>query len=144
MRKVRIFDPNRDKSVEQLFRRFMSNLKNQRGLDQADVPVDLVETDGAYRLRTDFPGLRKDDISVRVDGNIVQIDALAHEATEFKNSGCKVLRSERRNGALSQTIKLAKDIDENKVTAKLSDGVLELDLPKKTAVPSEQKVIPIS
>ena len=81
---------------------------------------------------------------MRVDGNIVRIHALAHEATEFKNSGVKVLRSERRSGALSRTFTIGKDIDANKVTAKLSDGVLELDLPKKTAVPSEQKVIPIS
>jgi HSP20 family protein len=144
MKKVRIFDPNRDESVDHLFRRFMSNLRNQRDLDQTDIQVDLVETDGEYRLRTDFPGVKKDEITVRVDGNIVQIDALAHEATELKNNGVKVLRNERCHGALSRTLTLAKDIDADKVTAKLSDGVLELFLPKKTVMSSELKVIQIS
>ncbi len=78
MPKVRLFDLKRDASVEQLFRRFMSNLRNQRSLDQTEVTVNLVETDGAYRLGTDFLGVRKEDILVRVGGNIVQIDALAH------------------------------------------------------------------
>ena len=144
MPKVRIFDLNPDESVEHMFSRFMSNLRNQRDLDQIDIPVDLVETDGAYRLRTDFPGVKKDEITVRVDGNVVQIDALAHESTELINSGVKVLRSERRHGALSRTLMLVKDIDANKVTAKLSDGVLELVLPKKTVMPPELKVIQIN
>jgi HSP20 family protein len=144
MKKVRIFDPNRDESVDHLFRRFMSNLRNQRDLDQTDIQVDLVETDGEYRLRTDLPGVKKDEITVRVDGNIVQIDALAHEAIELKNNGVKLLRNERCHGALSRTLTLAKDIDTDKVTAKLSDGVLELFLPKKTVMSSELKVIQIS
>ena len=143
MKKVRIYDPNRDESVEYLFSRFMSNLRNQRDLDQTDNPVDLVETDGAYRLRTDFPGVKRDEITVRVDGNVVQIDALAHEAAELKNNGVKVLRRERRHGSLSRTLTLAKDIEANKVTAKLSDGVLELFLPKKTDMPPELKIIQI-
>jgi HSP20 family protein len=143
MPKVRIFDPDRNESVEHMFRRFMSNLRNQRDVDMAEIQVDLVEKDGIYKLRADLPGVKKDDVTVRVNGNIIQIDAMMQESIDFKNGGVKVLRSERQSGSLSRTLNLLKDVDENKVTAKLSDGVLELVLPKKETDASELKIIKI-
>jgi HSP20 family protein len=74
---------------------------------------------------------------------MVQIDAQTQDAKEFKEDGGKVLRSERYYGSLSRMFTLASDVDENKVVAKYSDGVLTLELPKKVAASSGEKRITI-
>jgi HSP20 family protein len=117
-----------------MFRRFMTpRLFDKDLFEGMDVRVDVVEKDGSYKVRADLPGVKKENINVRIDGNIVHIDAETQDAKEFKEEGGKVLRSERYYGAVSRSFSLADDVDESKATAKYSDGVLTLDLPKKAA-----------
>lgn len=87
--------------------------------------------EGRY-VDADIPGVRKDDIHVRVDGNRVQIDAEVREEKE-KRDGGKVLRSERYFGTISRAFSLAQDVDDSRVQARYADGVLSLELPKKLA-----------
>jgi HSP20 family protein len=96
-----------------------------------EMRVDVTEIDGMYKVRADIPGAKKDDINVRIDGNLVQIDAEMKRQKDTKESGGKVLRSERWEGAVSRAFTVAQDVDESKVSAKYEDGVLTLELPKK-------------
>jgi HSP20 family protein len=93
--------------------------------------IDVSENPEAYMVKADIPGVKKEDINVRVDGNVVQIDAEARTEKETKGNGDKVLRSERHYGTISRTFSLAQDVDADKVQAKYADGVLSLQLPKK-------------
>jgi len=52
-----------------------------------------------------------------------------------------VLRIERYYGKVSRSFQLGQDIDESKATAKFTDGVLELTLPKKTATSARRLAI---
>ena len=103
-----------------------------------DIKIDVTEADGMYKVRADIPGVKKDDINVRIDGNIIQIDAEAKKEKETKGNGGKVLCSERWEGAVSRTFSVAQDVDEAKVSAKYEDGVLTLELPKKTTTASKR------
>jgi HSP20 family protein len=117
---------------ESMFKRFMTpRLFDKDFFEGMDVRVDVVEKNGSYKVRADLPGVKKENINVRIDGNIVHIDAETQDAKEFKEDGGKVLRSERYYGSVSRTFSLADDVDESKATAKYSDGVLSLELPKK-------------
>ena len=84
--------------------------------------------------------MKKEDINVRIDGNIVQIDAEVKEEKDTKEGG-KLLRSERYYGAISRAFTLAQDVDEAKATAKCENGVLTLVLPKKTTSMSKKLTI---
>lgn len=95
------------------------------------IRVDVTEADGSYAVKAEIPGVRKEDIDVRVDGNRVTITAEVKEDKEEK-SGSRVLRSERRYGFASRSFALADNVDETKVDAKYKDGVLQLTLPKRT------------
>lgn len=99
-----------------------------------DLKIKLDVTDGgdAYQVAADLPGVKKDDIKVSVDGNVVRISAESKKETEEKK-GDQVLRSERYYGMLERSFTLDSDVDEGKVEAKYADGVLKLKLPKKTA-----------
>jgi HSP20 family protein len=66
---------------------------------------------------------------MRIDGNLVQIDAETKQDKEVKEKG-KLLRSERYNAAVSRTFNLSQYIDENIAIAKYENGVPNLELPK--------------
>lgn len=144
MSKLRLFDPDFNESFESMFRRMMRPLRLEKEfLDDLDVRVDVVEKNGVYKVRADLPGVKKENINVRIDGNIVRIDAETQDAKEFKEDGGKVLRSERYYGSVSRSFSLADDVDESKAVAKYSDGVLSLELPKKASSGSGAKRLTI-
>jgi HSP20 family protein len=143
MSKVRIFDQRLNDSLDHLFRRAASSLRTEREINLCDIRVDLLETDGAYKVFADLPGVKKDDISLRVDGNIVKIDAHTNVVQHGKGNGSKVLRHERHSGSLSRVVTLAHDIDATKAHAAYSDGVLQIELPKKVNAVADAKLIKV-
>jgi HSP20 family protein len=103
--------------------------------------IDVTENDQAYTVKADIPGVKKEDINVRVEGNMVQIDAQTATEREQRGDGDKVLRSERYYGSISRSFSLGQDVDSSKVQAKYADGVLSLELPK--AAPADSRRIAI-
>jgi HSP20 family protein len=94
------------------------------------IKIDLTEHDDSYAVKAEIPGVRKEDIDVRIDGNVVTISAEMNKDKEEKKDG-RVLRSEREYGYASRSFTLASAVDEAKADAKYADGVLDLLLPKK-------------
>ena len=101
-----------------------------------EIRIDLKETDNAYTVHAEIPGVRKEDIDVTIDGNFVSLRAEVKREKEEK--GEKMLRSERYYGSVSRSFTLASDVDEKTATAKYADGVLELMLPKKAGSSSRR------
>ena len=132
MNALRLSDPLFATPLESVVRRFLSSSLFDSELVTLRMPVDILERDGIYAFKADLPGLKKDDINVRIEGNQVQIEVSDPQEKPAGN-GDKVLRCERNHGAISRTFSLADDIDEAQVKASYVDGVLQLELPKKTS-----------
>lgn len=114
------------------FRDFFRNMLRPARLDletEPEIRLDLKENDKAYTVHAEIPGVKKEDIDVSIDGNLVTIRAEVKREKEEK--GETMLRSERYYGMMSRSFTVASDIDEKAATAKYTDGVLELVLPKK-------------
>jgi HSP20 family protein len=115
------------------FRDFFRNMLRPTRLDlettEPEIRLDLKETEKAYMVHAEIPGVRKEDIDVSIDGSLVSIRAEVRREKEEK--GETMLRSERYYGAMTRSFTLATEVDEKAATAKYSDGVLELMLPKK-------------
>ncbi|MDO9198812.1 MAG: Hsp20/alpha crystallin family protein [Rhodoferax sp.] len=141
MANIRLFDSTVNDPFESMFRRFMSPMRMDRKLDELEIRVDVVEKDGVFKVRADLPGVKKEDINIRIDGNLVQIDAETKGEKEFKGEGGKVLRSERYYGSVSRAFTLTQDVDDTKAVAKYEDGVLTLELPKKATSSSKRLAI---
>ena len=141
MSSLRLFEPALNDPFESMFRRCMAPMRMERGLDELDIRVDVVEKDGIFKICADLPGVKKEDINVRIDGNLVQIDAETKSEKEVKESGGKVLRNERYYGSVSRSFSLSQDVDESKATAKYENGVLTLELPKKATSASKRLTI---
>ncbi|WBY00371.1 Hsp20/alpha crystallin family protein [Ramlibacter tataouinensis] len=130
MSNLRVLDPVFSDPFDAAFRRFFAPTHADDS-QPLRMRIDVSENDQGYQVTADVPGVRKEDIQVRVDGNVVRIDAECRSEKETKGAGDKVLRSERYYGTMSRSFSLASDIDEIKVEAKYADGVLSLQLPKK-------------
>jgi HSP20 family protein len=116
-------------NIEDIFRDF-SLAPALRTLEQVPrMRVDVEENDQAYVLRAEVPGAKREDITVSIDGNTVSIRA---DVVDERNdqSGSRI-RSERIYGEDFRTFTFPQDIDDSKAEAKVENGVLVLNLPKK-------------
>lgn len=104
------------------------------------VHVDVTEADGEFKVLAELPGVKKEDIKVEIAGDAVSISAEARTERDVKR-GERVVHSERYFGKMARSFRLGEEIDEAKVVAKFTDGVLELTLPKKAAGTTKQITI---
>jgi HSP20 family protein len=123
------FDPFGD-PFEDLVRRVFKPIRWEGENQPLQIKVDVEENDKAYTVKAEVPGVKKEDINVQIDGNQVSISAEAKKEKDVKENG-RVIRTERYYGALYRSFSLGQDVDQAGATAKYSDGILQLTLPKK-------------
>ena len=104
------------------------------------IKIDVVEKDGEYKVLAEIPGVKKDDIQVDIEGDVVSITAEARAEKDVKE-GERVIHSERYFGKVSRSFRLGQEVDQAKASAKYTDGVLELALPKKTGASAKRVTI---
>jgi HSP20 family protein len=92
-------------------------------------PVDIEETDDAWLIEAELPGVKRDDVTVEMQREELVIHG---ELKERERSGI-IRRRARRTGAFEFRVRLPGDIDENAIEANLSGGVLSVRAPKKQA-----------
>ena len=136
------FDPLMD--FDEMFDRFARTALRPawRDMDtmEPQIRMDVSEAGSEYVVKAEIPGVKKDDIHVSIDGNMVTISAeVKHE--KDVGEGSRLLRSERCYGKTMRTFRLDQDVIEDKAEAKYADGVLELRLPKKNDVHHKELAI---
>jgi HSP20 family protein len=89
--------------------------------------VDIFETDRAITLLADLPGVRPDDLTVDLRDSVL---TLTGRITTAEGPKEEVLLREHRSGTFLRQFSLAETIDQAKIDARLTDGVLRLELPK--------------
>jgi HSP20 family protein len=104
------------------------------------VKIDVKEQADSYVVHAELPGVKKEDIHLHIDGAMVSLTAERKTEKEVRE-GERVLRSERYFGKVSRSFQLGQEIDDAKAAAKLTDGVMEITLPKKAAVSARRLVI---
>ena len=129
------FDDTFDELLRGLFVRPMA-LEGAPATAQA-IRIDVAEDEAAYTVHAEIPGVRKDDIHVTINDDLVSISAETRNERAVKE-GERVLRAERHYGKVYRAFTLGQAVDDGKAVAKYADGVLELTLPKKAAVTAKR------
>ena len=141
MANITRWDPFED--IDDLFRGVFlrpMRLESQEGAQGMRLKMDVKEDEKAFTVHAEVPGVKKEDIHVTIDGNLVSLSAEVKQEKEVKD-GERVLRAERYYGKVSRSFQVAQDIDDGKAAAKFNDGVLELTLPKRAASASKRLAI---
>ena len=103
--------------------------------------MDVNETENAYELAVELPGVKKEAIQVGVYENTVTISAeIAEEKADGDEEKNWLLR-ERSFGKFARNIALPEAVDEGSSQARLTDGVLYLTLQKKRASQAKRLAI---
>ena len=119
--------------------RAIDHLFNERALaDEPRVPaLDVTESDTAYTLSFDLPGLSKEQLKVTVQGRRVSIETTAAAVNEAKE-GERVIYRERSAAHYARTVSLPAEVDQSTSTAKFENGVLTLTLAKRVPTGATQ------
>ena len=105
---------------------------------QARVPaLDVVESDSAYTLTLDLPGLSKEQLKITAQGRRVSIEAGEARAAETRD-GERVLYRERASAHYARTVSLPAEVDQAASSAKFENGVLTLVLAKRVPTGATQ------
>ena len=114
----------------------------RRGLMRATMPaVDLVESDKAYEVTAELPGMDEKNIDVKVTDGRLTIKGEKQEEKEEKKKDYYL--HERRFGSFERSFELPESVDAEKIEASFKKGVLTVTLPKKAEAQKPAKKIEV-
>jgi HSP20 family protein len=91
-------------------------------------PADFKQTDGAYALTVELPGIKREDLDLAIDGDILRIGG--HKQEDRHEAGTAWRLSERRYGRFERSFPLPPDARADRIAASFEDGVLTITLPR--------------
>jgi HSP20 family protein len=103
--------------------------------------VDIYETLDSLWLRADMPGVDENSLEVNVENGLFSIEGWV-SVKEYEN--LQPVYTEYNIGNYSRRFTLSNEIDTNRITAKMVNGVLELELPKAEKAKPRQITISAS
>ena len=119
------------KQLNRIFNRFPArNEASRELLTTADwaPSVDITETDAAYLIKGEIPGVNKEDIKINIENGMLTMSGERKHEQEEKNK--KFHRIERSYGSFMRSFRLPDNVDEAAVKAEFKDGMLNVTLPK--------------
>jgi HSP20 family protein len=132
----RSFEDQFGKVVENMFEDFFAPFAHGGALspwsaEGAVSPrLNVSETDKAFEVQAELPGVKKEDVKVAVEHQRVTIEGEAKRESE-QREGENVLYTERSASKFVRSFMLPAEVDETGAEARMENGVLTLTLPKK-------------
>ncbi len=100
--------------------------------------VDIYEEKGEVVVKAELPGLKREDVSVKlIDNNLI---IAGEKKTEDKVEQKDYLRLERAHGSFNRTLSLPEGIDSERVSANFKDGILEVRVPIKAGKGTSREI----
>ena len=103
--------------------------------------VNTREASDAYYIEVDLPGVKKEDVDVSVDKNVLTISGKREVSNEIKEDD--YYRVESAYGKFSRSFTLPENVDVEKIKASNENGVLEIVIPKQEVIKDSTKKIEI-
>lgn len=135
-----VFSPSRRSStdIDNMLDDFFNNFENQfrRSLlsrNETDFYplLDVSETNSHYTVELDIPGVKKEDININVDNNILTIRGKKEMDKDHKDSN--YYSRERFYGDFTRSMTLPSGVNTDKIDADFNNGVLIIKMPKNKA-----------
>ncbi len=92
--------------------------------------LDVTETDKAFEVQAELPGVKKEDVKVAIEHQRVTIEGESKRDSEQRD-GENLLYTERSASKFVRSFMLPAEVDEGQAQARMENGVLTLTLPKK-------------
>jgi len=129
-----------DRSIENLRKDMEKAFSSFPSISMPKMPeasCDVIDEGNQFRVKMNVPGIQKKDIKLNVTDNFLEVSAEHKEETEEKRKN--YLKKERSNVSYYRTLPMSEDVVSGKVKAKLTDGVLDITLPKTKPTKTQKK-----
>ncbi|MFB5605348.1 MAG: Hsp20/alpha crystallin family protein [Nitrosarchaeum sp.] len=103
----------------------------------SNTSCDVIDEGSQFRVKMDVPGIKKNEVKLNVTENSIEVSAEHKEESEKKKTN--YLRKERSHVSYYRSLPLSEKILSDKVSAKLTDGVLDIVLPKSKPTETQKK-----
>lgn len=125
---------------------YLDNLFGQvwggRGWSNGFPRSDVAETEDAFVIEAELPGMRREDIKVEMKENILTISGENKAEEKEKTKGYH--RIERSYGTFTRSFRLPSSVDETRISARYDNGVLRLTVPKREEARPRQIEVKVS
>ncbi len=109
--------------------------------NSASPAINIKESENEYKVEVAAPGMTKDDFSIKIDAdNQLIVSMEKKEEHKDENKKEKYLRREFAYTQFQQIMILPDNVEKDKIEAKVENGVLQIDIPKKQIAVEENKV----
>jgi HSP20 family protein len=105
-------------------------------------PVDIYETDNELVLKAELPGIKPENVDIRIENNTLSLKGERKFEEESKKDNFH--RMERSYGTFIRSFTLPRTVEQDKVVAEYKDGVLSVTLPKKEETKIKQISIKVN
>jgi HSP20 family molecular chaperone IbpA len=110
----------------------MTQARNNRETTGSEMPamvpsVDVLENEGGILVKADLPGISRDSLHIRVDGETLTIEG---QVSLGDIPGLDPVYAEIRTAQYKRSFVLSRDLDTSKIDASMKNGVLTLTVPK--------------
>jgi len=143
------------REIDRLFEDFNGGWRSPLGRSFFDVPpfssreaawpavpaVDVAETDKAYEITAELPGIDEKNVEVKFADGVLTIKGEKTEEKEEKKKDYYL--SERNYGAFQRSFQVPAGVDADKIEANVNKGVLTVKLPKTAEAQKAEKKIPV-
>ena len=113
---------------DRMFDRLHGGIVDNSGITSFMPSVDIVENANDFTIRVELPGVKKEDVKITVQNNILTIRG--EKKQEAEKEGDNYHRVERSYGAFQRSFTLSNTLKADKIEASYDNGVLSISLPK--------------
>jgi HSP20 family protein len=103
--------------------------------------IDMKDAGDSYVLQAELPGMKKDEISIEITEDYLEISGTREESLEENREG--YLWKERGRTSFSRRLPMPDDADPDQVKAKLDEGVLELIIRKRAGSDTKKRKVDV-
>jgi HSP20 family protein len=119
-------------NIDRIFEDWTRALNSNGNTNGFALALDVHETEEAYQISADVPGVNSENIDIRLQDDVLTISAENKSETEEKNGNA--LLKERRYGKFSRTLRFPVHVKNDAVEANFENGVLTVTVPKAEEV----------
>ena len=127
--------------MNEFFKTFEQMQEESSNLMDFNPNVNTRESDEAYYIEVDLPGIKKENVDISVEDNILTISGSREYKEEVKEED--YYKIESRYGNFSRSFTLPEKVDVENIHASSTDGVLEVVIPKLKVITEKSKKIEI-
>ena len=114
------------------FGRFFGDVASAPGRPASGPALNLAGDADAVHLTMEVPGLEAKDLDIQLEGRVLTVSGQVHDSGEPAETSNWIVR-QRAHGAFERVVELPYEIEEDGVGAKVENGLLRLELPRREA-----------